>query len=73
MHRLGIGLYSHPKVLGNGVRIHVDSKVKIPSTRCSEEGQARDAASCRTVRPIHYRLSYSGHGIDTKKCKAAVS
>ena len=34
MHRLDLGLYSHPKEFGgNGVRTHVNSKGKIPSTR----------------------------------------
>ena len=34
VHRLDIGLYSHPKEFsGNGVRTHVNSKVKIPPTR----------------------------------------
>ena len=33
VHRLDLGLYSHPKQLwGNGVRTHVNSKGKIPST-----------------------------------------
>ena len=33
MHRLDLGLYSHPKeFLGNGVRTQVNSKGKIPST-----------------------------------------
>ena len=33
MHRLELGLYSHPKELWwNGVRAHVNSKGKIPST-----------------------------------------
>ena len=33
MHRLDLGLYSHPKEFwGNGVRSHVNSKGKIPST-----------------------------------------
>ena len=32
--RLDLGLYSHPKDFsGNGVRTHVNSKGKIPSTR----------------------------------------
>ena len=32
-HRLGLGLYSHPKEFwGNGVRTHVNSKGKNPST-----------------------------------------
>ena len=33
VHRLRLGLYSHPKEFsGNGVRTHVNSKGKIPST-----------------------------------------
>ena len=33
VHRLDLGLYSHPKEFwGNGVRTHVNSKGKIPST-----------------------------------------
>ena len=33
VHRLDLGLYSHPKeFLGNGVRTHVNSKGKILST-----------------------------------------
>ena len=33
MHRLDLGLYSHPKeFLGNGVWTHVNSKGKVPST-----------------------------------------
>ena len=34
MHRLDLGLYSHPKAFwGNGGRTHVNSNGKIPSTR----------------------------------------
>ena len=34
VHILDLGLYSHPKdFCGNGVRTHVNSKGKIPSTR----------------------------------------
>ena len=34
VRRLDLGLYSHPKkLLGTGVRSHVNSKGKIPSTR----------------------------------------
>ena len=34
MHRLDLGLHSHPKEFGgNGVRTHVNSKGKFPSTR----------------------------------------
>ena len=55
VHRLDLGLYSHPKeFLGNGVRNHVNSKAKIPSTGGSEEVQTHDAASCRTASPTHY-------------------
>ena len=38
LHRLDLSLYSHLKeFLGNGVRIHVNSKGKIPSTGGSED------------------------------------
>ena len=55
VHRLDLSLYSHPKegvFLRKGVRTHVNSKGKIPSTGHSEEGQTCDAASLR--------VSYSG-------------
>ena len=49
MHRLGRGLYSHPKEFwGNGVRTHADSKAKIPSTGKKffpEGNQTHSAAS----------------------------
>ena len=61
VHRLDFSLYSHPKEFwGSGVRTHVNSKGKYPSTGGSEEVQTRDAASRRTASPTHYRLSYSG-------------
>ena len=53
MHRLDLGLYSHPKevfFLRNEVRTHVNSKGEIPLSE----------ASCRTASPAHSRLSYSG-------------
>ena len=60
VHRLDLGLYSHPKELGGGgvgVRTHVNSKGKLPSTgkKSSEEDQTHDAVSSRTVSPTHYR------------------
>ena len=45
---------------GNGVRTHVNSKGKIPSTRGSEKDWTRAAASRRTANPAHYQLHYSG-------------
>ena len=40
MHRLDLGLYSHPKEFsGNGVRSHVNSKGKVSSIRGSEGGR----------------------------------
>ena len=45
-HRLNLDLYYHLKEFtGNGVRTHVNSKGKIPSTGGSEEGWTHDAAS----------------------------
>ena len=61
VHRLDLGLYSHPKELfGNGVRTHVNPKRKVPSIGGSEEGRTRDATSRRTASPAHNLLSYSG-------------
>ena len=62
VHRLDLGLYSHPKDWwergggggGDGVRNHVSSKGKIPSTVGSEKVEAHDAASSRTASPTHY-------------------
>ena len=56
VHRLDLGLYFHPKEFwGNGVRTHVNSKGKIPSTGkkkfSPEEDRTHDAASSRTARP----------------------
>ena len=49
VYRLDFALCSHQEgFLGNGVRIHVNSKRKIPCTGGSEEGQTCDATSCRT-------------------------
>ena len=59
-HRLDLDSYSHLKEFwGNGVRNHVNSKGKIPSTGGSEEVQTHYAASGRTASPTHYQLSYS--------------
>ena len=52
-------ILSSERVLGNGVRTHVNSKGKIPSTRGSAQDWTRDAASGRTASPTHYQLSYS--------------
>ena len=67
MHRLDLGLYSHPRVFGNGVRIHVNYNGKMPSTRGSEDDCAHDVASSRTASPTHYRLSYSSPERSKKK------
>ena len=53
VHRLDLGLCSHPKeFLGNGVRTHINSKGKIPSTPSC-------AASRRLVSPTHYQQAIS--------------
>ena len=60
-HRLDLGLCFHPKeFLGNGVRIPVNSKGKLPSTGGLEEGWTHGTATRGTVGPTHYWLSYSG-------------
>ena len=63
-----ISLYSHPRLLGNGVRSHVNSKGEIPSTGGSEEGWIHNTASRRTVSPTHCPLSYSGPSFNPSKC-----
>ena len=70
VHRLDLGLHSHPKELegwgggrADGVRTHVNTKGKIPSPGGSEEGRTGDVASGRTASPTHYRLSYSGSAV----------
>ena len=68
VHRLDLGLYSHPKeFLGNGVRTHAYFDGKISSTGGSEKDRTRGAPSGRTVSPTHYRLSYSGPEICSDK------
>ena len=63
VHRLDLGLYSHPKELwGNGVRTHVNSKGKNGG---SQEVWTCHAASHRTASPTRYQLSYSGPGWST--------
>ena len=61
VHGLDLASHSHPnESLGNGVRIHVNSKGKITSTKCSEEDWTYETASGRTGSPTHYQPSYSG-------------
>ena len=64
VHRLGLGLYSHPKEFGgNGVRTYVNSKGKIPSTwkillrggsnpwHCIKWGQEAQRTTNKLLRP----------------------
>ena len=67
VQRLDLGLYSHRKELGeggggDGVRTHVNSKGKIPSTEqfSPEEDRTHHAASNRTASSTHYQLSCFG-------------
>ena len=53
-------ILSSRRVLGNGVRTHVNYKGKIPSTVGLEEVWTCCAAWRRTASPTHYLLSYSG-------------
>ena len=65
VHRLNLSLYSYPQEFrGNGVRTHINSKGKIPSTRkkfSSEEDRIHDAASSRTASPTHYQRDFDHH------------
>ena len=50
VHRLDVGFYSHLKEFWEiGVKTHISSKGRIPSTGGSEEGRTCDAASHRTA------------------------
>ena len=57
VQRLDLSLYSNPKeFLGNGVRTHVNSNGKIPSTGKKfslEKDRTHDIASHRTANPTH--------------------
>ena len=60
MHRLDLGIYSHPKEFwGNAVRTHVNSQGKNPlywgKKISPEEDRTHDAASSKTVSPSHYQ------------------
>ena len=63
MHRLDLGLYSHPKEFGgNGARNHVSSKEKIPSTGGSEEVRTHDTQDSEpNTLPIELSGSSSSH------------
>ena len=54
VHRLDQFILSSERVSVKGVRNHVKTMGKIPSTRCSEEGRTCDAAQCRTASPTHW-------------------
>ena len=60
--RLDLGVYSHPKVLGNGVRTHVNSKGKIPSTRKNLLRGGSNPRYCikQDSEPNTLPVSYSG-------------
>ena len=66
MHRLYLGLYSHPKEFGgNGVRTHVHStgkKSPLPGKFSSEEDQTHDDVSSRTASPTHYQRAIPSSG-----------
>ena len=58
VHRLDLGLYSHPKELGgNGVRTHVNSRGKSPLLEkfSPEEDRTHGTATSRTANPTHYQ------------------
>ena len=63
MHRLDLALYSHPKEFcENGVKTHVNSKAKIPSSgkKISEEDRTHDATSRSDSESNTLPTSYSG-------------
>ena len=58
--RQDLGLYSHSKEFwGKGVRTHVHSKGKIPSTGGSEEDRTRNAASLKTGQRAQHTMDWT--------------
>ena len=60
MHRLDLGLYSHPKEFWGGMEFEpmLTPREKSPLPKMSpEEDRTRDAVDSE---PKHYQLSYSG-------------
>ena len=60
VHRLDLGLYSHPKDVEGMESEPMFTPGKKTLPEGSEEGRTRHAASRRIASPTHYRLSYSG-------------
>ena len=71
MHRLDLGLYSHPKEFGgNGVRTHVNSKRKFPLPEkkfSPEEDRTHDAATSRTASPTHDQRAIPAPNLKIKR------
>ena len=74
VHRLDLGLYSHPKEFGgNGVRTHVNSKGKIPSTGKKillKGGSSPRRCIKQDSEPNTLPTSYSGPSIASLICKS---
>ena len=64
MHRLDLGLYSHPKELGNGVGAHVNSKGEKNLYRTKKAGFNPHISGSQgrrvTLRPTSWSLSSKG-------------
>ena len=60
VHRLDLGLYSHPKELEVMESESILTPRENPFHRRLREGQTREAAPGRTASSTHYQLSYSG-------------
>ena len=57
VHRLDLGLYSHPKSfggLGSEPMLTPREKSPLPDKFSPEEDRTHDAASSRTASPTHY-------------------
>ena len=62
-------ILSSKRVIGNGVRAHINSKGKIPSPEkfSSEEDQTQSAVSSRTANPTHMNLSIADNNNSKQK------
>ena len=62
VHRLDLGLYSHPKEFGgmeSEPMLTQNERAPLPEKFSSKEGRTHDAASSKIASSTHYQLSYS--------------
>ena len=61
MHRLDLGLYSHPKYFGEN-EVTFTSSEKSPLPFSTDKDRTHDAASSRAASPTHYQGAIPAQG-----------